>query len=99
MMSEEETSRNLNMASGEAMGTRLVELESTLSNIQQSVQLLLSSRGPTDVSSSNQGTASCSGTNSQAMGISLSLGQPVYSQKFCPAIFVSGFSWPESIKR
>ena len=36
-MSEEETSSNLNVASGDAMGIRLVALESAVSNIQQSV--------------------------------------------------------------
>ena len=84
-MSEEETSSNLNVASGDAMGTRLVALESAVSNIQQSVQLLLSSRGPADFSLSNQGTATSSGTNLQATGFSMSSGQSVCSQTFAPS--------------
>ena len=84
-MSEEETSSNLNVASGDAMGTRLVALESAVSNIQQSVQLLLSSRGSADFSLSNQGTATSSGTNLQATGFSMSSGQSVCSQTFAPS--------------
>ena len=84
MMSEEEMSINSNVANGDAMDARLVALESAVSNIQQSFQLLLASKGPSAVNVSNQGNASPPGMSFLTTIISMSSSQSVCTQNSAP---------------
>ena len=83
-MSEEDTATNLSVANGDAMGARLVALESAVSSMQHSVQLLLASKGPSEANVSNQGSASSPGMSFLTTNFSTSASQSVGTQNSAP---------------